>query len=69
MDIAGLNAALIVVVGVMTIVGLANLLDYGLRTMAEDKATRAEEARFRKWGLPAPKSPEEPKSDEGLWHF
>ncbi|MFI5385179.1 MAG: hypothetical protein ACHQ50_03570 [Fimbriimonadales bacterium] len=69
MDLNGLNAACWMVFGILATIGLANLADYGLRTMAENKARRAEMIRFRKWGLPAPKRPEEPRCDEHLWHF
>lgn len=69
MDLNGLNAMCWMIIGVMAIIGFANLIDYGLRTMAENKANRAEMLRVRKWGLPAPKGPEDPKRDEHLWHF
>jgi hypothetical protein len=69
MDLNGFNAASWMVLGVLSVVGLANLVDFGLRTMAEKKAQRAELARFRQWGLPAPKFPDEPARDEHLWHF
>jgi len=57
------------VFGIMAVIGLANLLDYQMRTMAEKKAQRAEAARVRRWGLPAPIRPEPPRNDEHLWHF
>lgn len=69
MDITGAGVAFWLVLGVMVSIGVANLIDYRLRTMAEDKARRAEMVRFRKWGLPAPKRQEEPPRDEHLWHF
>jgi hypothetical protein len=69
MDLTGLNTTLCTVVGVMALIGAANLMDCGFRTMAEKKARRAEMARLVKWGLPSPRSPEEPKRDEHLWHF
>lgn len=54
--------------GVGFVVGLANLIDFGFRTMAENKAKRAEAARCAKWGLPArPPTPE--TIDDHLWHF
>jgi len=57
------------VVGIMAAIGLANLVDYQVRTIAEQKARRAESARVRRWGLPAPNRPEPPRNDEHLWHF
>ena len=69
MDINGLNAALGMVIGVFALIGCANLVDFSFQRMAEDKAQRAEVARFRKWGLPAPKVVEPPKNDDHLWHF
>jgi hypothetical protein len=69
MDINGLNAALGMVIGVFALIGCANLVDFSFRRMAEDKALRAEGARFRKWGLPAPVAVEPPKNDEHLWHI
>lgn len=69
MDLNALPGAIGMFVGILALVGLANLLDFGLRNLAEEKAQRAEAIRLRKWGLPAPMRPEEPKNDEHLWHF
>ncbi len=69
MDPNGANAAALMVFGVMTTIGLANLVDYRMRTMAEEKARKAESARLRKWGLPAASRPEAPRADEHMWHF
>lgn len=69
MDLNGLTPAVLLVFGILSVIGLANVLDCGLRTMAENKAERAESCRFRRWGLPAPQVPEPPRNDEHLWHF
>lgn len=69
MDLTGLTPAVLLVFGILSVIGLANMLDFGLQTMAENKAERAECCRFRRWGLPAPKVPEAPRDDEHLWHF
>lgn len=68
MDINTVGPAVGMLVMVMGLIVIANLLDFGLRTMAREKAERAEARRVAKWGLPAPKSPPPPKQ-EGVWHF
>ena len=69
MDVNGFTAAFAMVFGIMGLIAVANLVDFGFRTMAENKATRAEHSRFQRWGLPAPTRPEEPQRDEHLWHL
>ncbi|HVT12264.1 MAG TPA: hypothetical protein VHE55_08350 [Fimbriimonadaceae bacterium] len=64
-----IDTAVLFLAGIFVIIGFANLIDFGLRTMAENKAERAELCRFRRWGLPAPKPPAAPPDDEHLWHF
>jgi len=69
MNLTGLDSACLMAIGVMGIIGMANLVDFRLRTMAEEKARRAEMARVRKWGIALPKRPDPPRTDEHLWHF
>lgn len=68
MDLSTTVKMIGLLIGVGFLVGLANLIDFGFRTMAENKAKRAEAARFAKWGLPASPTPAEPHDDH-LWHF
>jgi hypothetical protein len=68
MDTSGVGSAVGLLVLVMALVAFANLIDFGFRTMAQEKAQRAEAKRFAQWGLPAPK-PAEPPRDERVWHF
>jgi hypothetical protein len=68
MDSNSLNSGVYLVVGIMCLVGIANLVDFGFRTMAQNKANRAEWSRYLRWGLPAPARPDEP-TDERLWHL
>lgn len=69
MDLNGLNSAIGMVFGVFLLIGLASVLDCHFRGMAQEKARRAELARFVKWGLPPGRPTEPVKVDEHLWHF
>ena len=69
MELNGLFPAIGMVIGILALIGFANLVDYGFQTMAENRAQRAEHLRFLRWGLPAPKRPEPPRNDDHLWHF
>jgi hypothetical protein len=69
MELNGLLPAMATVFGIFLLIGVANLVDYSFQTMAENRAARAERARFLKWGLPAPARPEHPRNDDHLWHF
>lgn len=69
MDLNSATTAFTLIFGVLALIGAANLLDFSFRTMAEDKAARAEAARVAKWGLKSPRREPRPEPDEHLWHF
>jgi hypothetical protein len=69
MDTVALTHGLNLVIGIMALVGIANFVDFGFRTMALGRAKRAEALRLQKWGLPAPIRAEQPRLDEHLWHL
>jgi len=69
MELNQFGSGVSVVFGIFVAIGLAGLLDFYFRGMAESKARRAELARYLKWGMPPAPQADPPKTDDHLWHF